>query len=583
MSVGAWVRTEDNTYGHRKYPFGQCSEGGCEAAACHRIYTEANADGFRLVCREHVPSRYVFVPFLGQQEKLFEATERWVLGGGGAGPGKTYAGARLWLKQFHGEHARYLKARKEGKHFQSKGWALFCRRTMPELLQVINDFKKYYKRIDPKAKWNQNEKTCSFACGYIVQFAGMEDEDDYLKYYGGEYTLIVLDEAVQFTKKQILEIDSRLRCSDPVLSAQLQLYLLTNPVGPTANAAATKAWLKKRFVRRADPEQAVKLKVKLADGREIIEWQVYIPCNIYDNPALLEDGKYEANLMLKGVHMRRALLLNDWDVDQGAWVGDDWDPTVHIRDPFKIPGTWPKYKQGDYGMRSLSSVQWVAVTPDGAHIVYRAWNCRGLTAKEMIPRLKRIEQQPLKWHNPRTGKTITVVEPEWNEASDCSTIFGPLDASCWSKQGESENGESRGEQFETGGVGFYPSAKGAKLRHDAADHIRYRLRTPVPDLNGSLETNWRLLMFFRDTTDTRMTDEDGQEEVVGPTRSIPVLPFDEKDPDVWDTKANDHDMDALAYGQLSRPPGGEHDEMAEVIQFMDARVRAPANPERISW
>lgn len=570
-SRGAWVRTDDTTYGSGKFPFGPCAE--CDKPACFEI---PGGKKTRRVCLAHKPSEIIFVPFLGQQTKLFTATERWVLGGGGAGGSKTYCGSRLWLKQYTREQARYEQAKAEGREFTSKGWAIFFRRTMPELLQVIEDFKKYYLKIDPNARWVEQQKLCVFSNGYKVQFGGMEDDDGYLRYYGGEYTLVVIDEATQFTKKQIMEIDARLRCSDEVLDQQVQMYLLTNPVG-----GETKQWLRARFVKVAPPETRVRIKTKLADGRVISEWQVYIPSNLFDNPSLVASGRYEASLMQKGSAMRRALLLNDWDIDEGCWVGDDWDPSVHVVRPHPIPKTWSKFKCADYGFSSRASVLWFAVDPDGGLVCYRAWSCRLLTAQQFADKIKEIESVPLIWKDPDTGKRITIVEREWDDGVDCSTVFGPMDAACWAKQGES--GQSRGETLENAGTGFFKSDKGSAVRHSAADQIRFRLKVRHPNPFGG-EGDVAGLRFFYGTTETRIPDQDrpGGYKTTGPTHTIPVLPIDPKDPDVWDTNADDHDMDALEYGVMSRPAPNEEPLDNEVIDFMT--LRAPAkNSEKIAW
>lgn len=572
-STGAWVRRDDNSYGSGKYPFGVCQTAQCAEPACHEVPAN-DLRGKRRVCRLHVPKHLFFVPFLGQQTKLFAATERWVLGGGGAGGSKTYAGARLWLKQWRQEQARFMAAKERGEEFQSKGWALFLRRTIPELLQVIEDFKKYKDLVGPN-RWSEQQKLCIYENGYKVQFGGMENETDYLKYYGGEYTLVVVDEATQFTKKQIQEIDSRIRCADPELDRLVQLYLLTNPIG-----GDTKAWLRRRYVKQAAPETPLLIKAKLADGRELTERQVYIPCNLYDNPTLVASGRYEMSLMQKGSAMRRALLLNDWDVDEGSWIGDDWDPAVHICKPFAIPKSWPKFKCGDYGYSfpSLAVVHWLAVDPDGNLVVYRSWATRRMTAREFGLRIKAIESEPLWYADKKTGKRIMVVDQEWDMGSNCSTVTGPMDAALWATNGE--DGESRGEILENIGCGFYKSDKGPRVRHDAADQIRTRLRHRGPDASGSFDPGVPGLRFFKYTTESRVADEEGNPEITGPTHTLPILPFDPADPDVPDTKANDHDWDALAYGVMTRPVG-EAPEEPEVIDFVSFRAAKSAG--KIQW
>jgi hypothetical protein len=568
----AWIQDGSEQYGYNRYPFGHCEESSCQEAACYSIPT-ANDNGNRLVCLDHKPKELFFVPFLGQQTKLFAATERYVLGGGGAGGSKTYAGARLWLKQHREEHERW----ELGEIEHSDGWAIFFRRTMKMMLKVVSDFKRYCHLVSPEphSKWREQEKLWECECGYKVQFGGMEDDDDWENYYGGEYTLVVFDEAWQFTKKQITEIDSRIRCGDHVLGAKVQLYLLTNPIG-----SETKKWMKRRFVDVAEPETPVLIRVTLTDGRVEDSWQVYIPSNVFNNPALTRDGKYEANLRRKSRSVQQMLLHNDWEIDEGSWVGEDWDRERHVIYPHAIPASWPRFKCGDYGFSSKSSVLWIAVDPSGGLVCYRAWSGRNMTARQVGQRVRQIESQPLWVKNARTGQRFQVVGKEWDDSLECSTIRGPMDAALWARNGE--DGESRGEILETLGTGFYPSDKGTNIRHSAAEHIREQLRAVLPDPFREGETVPGL-RFFKGTTETRMLNEDGESIVTGPTHTIPTLPADENDPDVWDTDGDDHDMDALAYGEQTRPHPGDRDE-AVVIDFLSFRAnRSEAGDGPVRW
>jgi hypothetical protein len=568
---GAWARREDNWYGAGRFPFGQCTV--CDEPAC--FDAPANDNETSLFCQAHLPDNLVFWPFLGQQTKLWEATERWVLGGGGAGGSKTYVGARLWIKQWNHEQRRYLKAKDRGKDFKSKGWALFMRRTMPELLQVIDDFLTYFRKVDPGAHWLAAKNLCTFSNGYKVQFAGMEDENDYLKYYGGAYTLVVADEAVMFTKKQLTEIDKRVRCADPVLDELCQFYYLTNPIG-----GETKQYLKETFVRAADPETRIPVVVTLADGRMRTEYRIYIPCNLYDNPSLVASGRYEASLMTSSDAMRRALLLNDWDVDEGTWLGADWNPLLHICNPFPIPKSWPKYKCGDWGFTTRGAVHWMAVDEDGDEVCYRSWSFRDMIASVVAQEIKAIESFPLVWKDPATGKLVQVTDAEWDRANDCSTVFGPMDAATWAKQGETR--ESRGEILATAGCGFEPSDKGTNIRIDAANQMRTRLRSRSPDARGRLEPGKPGIRFFRGTTETRLKGKDGKYRLTGPIHTLPGLPFDPKNPDVWDTNADDHDADAWAYGETSRPMSAERKE-DEVYGYMTIHTRDDKSTRKIEW
>lgn len=551
-----------NKYGYQRYPHGQCAEDGCENAACH-LYQG------RKVCRRHLPKEVLFCPFIGQQTKLWEARERYVLGGGGVGGSKTYCGSRLWLKQYALSDAAW-----RGDGHRSKGWALFLRRTIPELLQVINDFRTYFQRVDSGARWNEQYKLAEFSSGYTVQFGGMEHEHDWQKYWGPQYTLVVFDEATQFDVIQIEKLDQRIRTDDPVLAQRLQMYLLTNPIGGT-----TKQWIKRRFVKVAPPETRVYVETKLEDGRPHKATQVYIPSNLFDNPALVESGEYEATIRRHSLATQRALLHNDWDVDEGSWIGDDWNPAYHLCRPFTIPRGWFRFKMGDYGYRARSSVLWCAVDPDDNWVVYRSLSVTRLTVDDLARRIREIE---LDHYYVRVGtERILVTEPEWDDVNDCSTVYGPMDEELW-HQGGHAGGVTRGETLQTMGTGFYRSSKDPD---GAAEQIRARLRRRMPyNREGDLVAGLR----FFTTCKTRVQQPDGTWDETGPIVTIPTVPFDQNNPDRWDTTGDDHDLDALGYGCLSRQMTGTVDEplppgQGVVYDLLRFRAEQNTKPTLPNW
>jgi len=522
-------------------PYGLCAA-GCGQPAIHRDNTKPN----RLVCRSHLPEGVIWAPFIGKQETFMACMLRYVLFGGGAGPGKTDCALRKWISQWMGEHRRWMAGEIEA----SVGHCIIFRRQMPDLLQLIARFKRFYKLLDPDAEWNANSKTATFSCGYVVQFAGLENEDDWQKFYGNEYTLVIFDEATQFTIEQIEQIDSRIRTNpdvNPELAATLQLILCTNPVGHL-----TKLWLRERFVEAAEPEQPVLLRTKLRDGRTVEDWQIYIPANIYDNPAILVDGKYEANLMRKSAEARRALLDNDWYVDAGSWVGDDWDLTIHVCEPFPIPASWTKFKMGDYGFAANSSIQWAAVDFDDNMVIYRSLTIAGKTAKELGALIREIEREPLVING------VTITGPEWDPETDASTVWGPMDQSLWSRVGET--GPSRGEILEQMGTGFF---RADRSRESAAEQIRNRLRKRTPNANGELVIpgiRWFKTCKTRKKVGTKQT-------WTGPVVTIPSVPCDVANPDVWDTTADDHDLDSAGYGCLHRVQVPERETDEDDLSF----------------
>ncbi len=589
MSAAAAFVPEDRTgkYFAGAFPFGVCAD--CAEPACHEY--AANESGApaggdeprapRRVCQLHLPESIVFCPFLGQQQKMYYSPARWVLGGGGAGGSKTFMGARLWLKQYAVEQTRYAA----GEIEVSQGHCLFLRRTIPEALQEIRKFQSYMRRIDPNVRWSEKYNLAEYpsAGGLKVQFGGCDDDSDWERYWGGQYTLVVLDEGVAFTFTQIDKLDQRIRTDDPVLGRMLQLYILTNPIKGAFDKETrrhTKDWLKRRFVKRAPPETPVRVRVTLSDGRQVEDIQQYIPSNLYDNPALMRDGRYEASLRQRSIAVQRALLGCDWDVDEGAWVGDDWDPQIHICEPFEIPHGWFKFKMGDYGWDSRSSILWVAVDPEGNFVCYRSLSTRRVTAEDLGLLIRQIERRGAFWKNPRTGAQITIVTGEWDEAADMTTVQGPMDSSLWARVGET--GPSRAEEINKNGAGFYQCKKNP---HSAAMQILQRLRRRTPTADGKLLIPG--IRFFSTCWNRVKTDQGGWDEV-GPVYSIPSVPANPSDPDVWDTTGDDHDLDALGYGCLSRPLAGQPEvptdqPNAAVYDLMRFRRRAEEKTTFPNW
>jgi len=568
LSASAWLRTDDNWYGHGRKPFGSCARAGCPEAACFDIRGER-------LCLDHKPSHVKFAPFLGQQTKGFATMARWVLLGGGAGPGKSHIGARAWLKQHAGEHERIRR----GEIKRSKGRWLFVRRTFDELEEVITEFVIDFSGEGNMGEYRDKGKTWTCAtCGYQVLFASCHDDKDWMRFYGKSYTGVSLDEGCHFTVKQIEEIDGRIRTTDPVLGRMLQLYILTNAVGN----AETKQYLKERYVKAAPPETKVLVEKRLTDGRVITDYQVYTPSNVLDNPALTRDGRYEANLRRKSKQQIAVLLYNDWDAEEGAWVGDAWDREKHVVMPFPIPASWEKSKALDYGWNpGLTAVHWYAHGPSGEAVCYRAISFRKLTAKQVAYRVKEIESKEL-WVRDRTGRQYKIVDKEWDDVNDVSLVPGVADRQLWARDNEQAERETRGEIMNSVGLRLRPCHKSATSREDGAEQIRNRLITDVP--HHAIDGEWvSMLRFFAKTTESQIMMDDGRVVTTGPTHTLPELPADEKNPAVPDTNANDHDWDTCSYHCNSRPVAGGREEQT-VSDPYDWGWRVVDQPKQgITW
>lgn len=72
---------------------------------------------------------------------------------------------------------------------------------------------------------------------------------------------------------------------------------------------------------------------------------------------------------LTGIRRER-YLLGKWVSAEGA-IYPDFDPTMHVIDPFEIPADWPRYRSVDFGYTNPFVCLWAALDPDGRAYVYR--------------------------------------------------------------------------------------------------------------------------------------------------------------------------------------------------------------------
>lgn len=451
---------------------------------------------------------------------------RYALLGGAAGGGKSRCLQFYPFMQMQVEEERIAR----GEIETSSGRAIFFRRTMPELREVMDRAQRDFRRVDSSAAWHEQTKTWTFSCGYKYMFGQMEEDKDWLKYQGFELSCCLLDELTTFTEEQFDMLDTRLRSSDPVLSKMLWMRAGTNPLGPGLE------WVRARFVEPVTPNTPVTRRIKtpvVKDGvtryKYVEHKQIFIPAKLEDNPSM-DQAAYAATLVTKSNVTKRALLDGDWWIVAGAFLGELWDPSVHVCEPFKIPKNWYRFRSCDYGHAAPASVDWWACDPDGNFICYRNLTVKGHNSEMLAYRIKELE----------------IEAGEWDLSRGCSRLTGPLDSSCWNITGQV--GPTIAGTMMDIGVNWF---KCDKNRHSAADQVRLRLarRTASPTLkekDGKPVYCIPGVRWFRTCT--------------APIRSLPVLPADKNDPEVPDTNANDHNYDSLSYACQHRPisPGQEY-------------------------
>lgn len=83
----------------------------------------------------------------------------------------------------------------------------------------------------------------------------------------------------------------------------------------------------------------------------------------------LDDGWWEDFIASVPEDMRELRTIGRFTILAGA-VFKEWDRTIHVIEPFKIPRDWRKIRGMDFGFNNPTSVHWVAKDHDGIHYVY---------------------------------------------------------------------------------------------------------------------------------------------------------------------------------------------------------------------
>ena len=304
---------------------------------------------------------------------------------------------------------------------------------------------------------------------------------------------------------------SRLRTTDPDLP--IFMRATTNPGGPGHN------WVREMFIKPAPENRS--FPATDIDTGEVLEYpegheragqtlfdRKFIPAKLKDNPYLVRDGAYEANLLSLPEMQRRQLLEGDWSVAEGA-AFSEFKNSVHVVEPFEIPYDWTRFRSCDFGYSSFSAVHWYAIDPAYENLViYRELYVSKHTARDLARRILAIE----------------------TEAKE-QMAYGVLDSSCWHNRGQF--GPSIAEEMMAEGVRWRPSDRTAGSRIAGKNRLHELLKVDeITDMPG--------ICFF-ETCRQVISD-------------LPVIPSDPKGTDDIDKRyASDHAYDSIRYGIQTRP------------------------------
>lgn len=331
--------------------------------------------------------------------------------------------------------------------------------------------------------------------GGVLAFRNL---DKVSKYLSSEFAAIAVDELTLNHQTIFDFLRMRLRwprIDDPKFIAG------TNPGG------IGHAWVKAIFVDGEIPKELQAYKGKIAFVRAFVQDNPYLPASYLEALATLPD------------ELRKAYLEGSWDIFEGQFFSS-WNRDIHVIRPFKIPDGWMRFRMGDWGSYHPYAFYWGAVDYDGKIYIYR--ELYGYGGKADVGTKETSRQ---------VGQKVADAE-----ASDKQLVqYGVLDNACWNKQdpgAPSIAEEINKVLIENKCKTFSPSVKG---REQVAEEIRLRLE-------GYMDNEGKQIpgIYFFSTC-------------VHLIRTLPSITHDKYNPEKYDTNCEDHAIDAIGYGCMSRP------------------------------
>ncbi len=462
-----------------------------------------------------------------KQRQAFATPATEVLYGGAAGGGKSHLFRRAaiqWCQWVPGLQV-YLFRREFNdlfkNHMESSGG-------FPAMLQAE------VQRGDCRILWG--DKQIRWKNGSVIHLCHCQHEKDVYGYQGAEIHVLMIDELTQWTEKMYRFLRGRVRLGGLKVPAWIKgLFprILTgaNPGGIGHN------WVKATFVDPV-PEATIWETPKTEAGMQ----RQFVRALLEDNPTMAaNDPDYEFRLEgLGNKELVRAMRQGDWDIVAGGFFDDVWDRTKHVLKPFAIPASWRVDRSFDWGSSKPFSVGWWAES-DGSRVevakgVFRTFPRGSLIRIAEWYGWNGTPDTGCKMQSSQVAKGIKEREALFRarglrgEPVPMRVLPGPADSAIY----DVDDTESRSiaETMRVNGVTWVEADKRPGSRKNGWELMREMLQEsakPNPEGPG--------LWVFDTCTHF--------------TRTVPVLPRDERNPDDVNSKAEDHVGDEARYRVLA--------------------------------
>lgn len=290
---------------------------------------------------------------------------------GGNRTGKTEAGAQLCVAMAlggdHPEVREWIKANQLPARLVPPGPGKCCASALTSGDSVRYLREKIDRYLPPGASWHnrfgQGEAWVQLSNGGTILCKS--NDQGRRSYQGDSWRFLWLDEE----HDEPIWDEALMRLLDQSGQA---LMSMTPLKGFT--------WVKQRFLDKPDP------------GNQVA--YLYME----DNPWLPKKEVQRAIARMPE-HQRAARTRGNFVALEGI-IYTEWDPNLHVIDPFDIPAHWPRYRAIDFGTRAPFCCLWLARDPsDDTLYVWREHYESEKTTTEHAEIIERLEKEepPPQW------------------------------------------------------------------------------------------------------------------------------------------------------------------------------------------
>lgn len=492
----------------------------------------------------------VWAPMDGSQIAFLESPEIEVLLEGNRGGGKTDTA----LMDFY-QHVN--------RGYGSAWRGILFRQTHPMLQYVIQQSKKWYKRLCPKAFYNEIKFMWEFPQGERLYLAHFDKGSDFDGYIGHSYSWICWEELARWsTPEYYLQMFSCLRSTMPGMPRKVRAT--TNPYGAGHNWIQTRWKLNHWPVKDESTglwkvvgpriEGGVDEKTGLKEASRRV-----IHSDLYENKLLMHtDPEYLPRISqsAKNESERQAWVNGSWDITAGGMFDDVWNEVHDIAEideekiggPFIVPLHWRIFRAYDHGSGKPYCCGFYAVS-DGTDLIFPNGMSRATVRGDYfrVGEVYGWSGQPnegLRLPPAEITKSIILYEIKrgWRPADGSSrgrVMAGPADTGIF----DNVNNVCLADDMEKPvtingvlhrGIFWERADKGPGSREQGWEQIRKRLYAVKRPPDG-----------YRETPGLFIVKEKG---IINHwIRTVPGLPRDEKHIDDVDTESEDHVGDECRY------------------------------------